>query len=159
MKTYFISNMNKEEKEMNLILWTEIENNGKLLTGGWEGDYLVSTYIYNNKIYKLWDNMELGIKSEIEEYNLDELKLFKVNNKYVVAKQQITDAELWLVTNHPDEYFSSNIVQVDVEGNVIKNGDFSIIATKEAYKEYNPELTDYELISKIERQLYKRIDL
>lgn len=156
MKRYFISNMKKEEKERNLNLWTEIENKGKLLNGGWEGDYLVGTYIYNNKIYKLFENTELGIMSEIEEYNLDELKLFKINDKYTVAKKQIINAEIWLITNHPDEYFSSHIVQVDVEGNAIKNGDFSLIATKESYKYYNPELTDYELLNKIETQLFKR---
>lgn len=158
MKRLFISQTNKEEKERNSNLWIEIENNGKLINSGWNGDYLVSTYIYNNKIYKLWNNMELGIMSEIEEYERKELKFFNINNKYLVAEEDLNRAENWLIYNHPDEYFSSHIAQVDEEENAIKNGDFSLIATKESYKHYNSELNDCELILKIKKSILERIN-
>jgi hypothetical protein len=72
MKRYLISHTNEEKKKRNSDLWIEIKNNGKPLGGQWYGDYLVSTYIYNNKIYKLFENAELGIMSEIEEYEIEE---------------------------------------------------------------------------------------
>lgn len=67
MKHYYISHMGKETKEKNLALYMEIKNNGKYINGGWNGDYIVSVYEYNNKIWELWDNMELGIISEVVE--------------------------------------------------------------------------------------------
>ena len=66
MTHYYISYA-KEEKEKNIELWNEISNSGLFINNEWKGDYLVSSYKYNNKIYELWDNMELGIMSEIIE--------------------------------------------------------------------------------------------
>ena len=67
MKKYFISHTNKDEKEKNIMLWNDIRDNGKYVKNEWNGDYLVTTYKYNNKIYELWENMEYGIMSEIVE--------------------------------------------------------------------------------------------
>lgn len=67
MKRYYISHMDEETKQKNIALWKEIETNGKVISSEWNGDYLVGTYKYNNKIYELWENMEYGIMSEIVE--------------------------------------------------------------------------------------------
>lgn len=67
MKHYHISHTDKNTKEKHLKLYMEIKDNGKYINGGWNGDYLVAIYEYNNKTYELWDNMELGIISEVVE--------------------------------------------------------------------------------------------
>ena len=67
MKHYHISHMPKDIKEKNVKLYMEIKENGKYINGGWNGDYLVAVYEYKGKIYELWDNMELGIISEVVE--------------------------------------------------------------------------------------------
>ena len=59
------------------------------------------------------------------------MKTFLINNKYEIKANEIEEAEKWLIENYPNEYFSSNIRQID--GN-----DFSIIAVEEYYQEiYN----------------------
>lgn len=70
-KHYYISNQDSETKERNTKLYLEIRDNGKCINSEWAGDYLVSTYEYNNKIYELWDNMEYGIMSEVVEKEND----------------------------------------------------------------------------------------
>ena len=67
MKKYYISYMDEETKQRNIALWKEIRDNGKYVNNEWNGDYLVTTYKYNNKTYELWENMEYGIMSEIVE--------------------------------------------------------------------------------------------
>ena len=74
MKKYYISHQDNETKERNIKLYTKIRNNGKFIKSEWNGDYLIATYEYNNKIYELWDNMEYGIMSEIVEYEKEEYK-------------------------------------------------------------------------------------
>ena len=70
-KHYHISHQDSENKEKNTKLYLEIRDNGKCIKSEWSGDYLVTTYEYNNKIYELWDNMELGIMSEVVEKEED----------------------------------------------------------------------------------------
>lgn len=70
-KHYHISHQDSETKEKNTKLYLEIRDNGKCIKSEWFGDYLVTTYEYNNKIYELWDNMELGIMSEVVEKEKD----------------------------------------------------------------------------------------
>lgn len=70
-KHYYISNQDSETKKRNTKLYLEIRDNGKCIKSEWSGDYLVATYEYNNKIYELWDNMELGIISEVVEKEED----------------------------------------------------------------------------------------
>ena len=67
-KQNYISHMDEETKSKTTKLWKEIEKHGDLIKSEWDGDYLVATYKYNNRIYELIENMELGIKSEIAEY-------------------------------------------------------------------------------------------
>ena len=66
--TYYISHQDEETKKKNIELYTNIRTNGELVKSEWNGDYLVSTYKYNNTTYELWDNMEYGIMSEVVEY-------------------------------------------------------------------------------------------
>ena len=72
MKKYHISHNNDKEKADILKLYLEVMNNGKPINSEWDGDYLVNTYEYNDKIYELWSNMEYGIASEIVEYEKGE---------------------------------------------------------------------------------------
>lgn len=72
MKKYYISHMDEETKKKNTELYLEIHKNGKYIGSEWNGDYLVSRYEYNFKIYELWDNMDLGIISEVVEYEKGE---------------------------------------------------------------------------------------
>ena len=74
MKKYFITHQDEETKKKNTELYVEVRNNGKHIKGEWGGDYWISTYEYNNKIYELWDNMEYGIMSEVVEYEKGECK-------------------------------------------------------------------------------------
>lgn len=67
MKKYYITYENEEVKEKNIKLWKEIRDNGEPIKSEWNGDYFVSTYKFDNKIYELWENMEYGIMSEIVE--------------------------------------------------------------------------------------------
>lgn len=46
---------------------------GKRISGGWEGDFLVSVFEMNNKIYKVIDDMEYGIPYSIEIYKKENL--------------------------------------------------------------------------------------
>ena len=51
---------------------------------------------------------------------------YLVNKKYEIEAKDLDDAELWLLNNHPEEYYSGTITQV--------NGcDFMIIAVEEYY--------------------------
>ena len=68
MKKYYISH-NKEDY---LKLWEKVETKGQRVDVGWNGDYLVGTFEYKGKIYELWNNMELGIASEIDEMEVSE---------------------------------------------------------------------------------------
>lgn len=67
-KHYFITYQDEETKMKNLELYETIKNNGKCEKNEWSGDYLVTTYEYNDKIYETFENMEYGIISEIVEY-------------------------------------------------------------------------------------------
>lgn len=67
MKHYYISHQDDETKRENIKLYTTIRDKGKFLYSDWRGDYLVATYVYEKKTYELWDNMELGIMSEVVE--------------------------------------------------------------------------------------------
>lgn len=69
MKNFYISYNEKDEKEKNIKLFVKIRENGKCIKGEWYGDYFVNTYEYNNKIYELWYNEELGIMSKVVERN------------------------------------------------------------------------------------------
>jgi len=72
MKIYYISHMDNETKEKNNKLYDEIKNNGRFIESKWGGDYLIATYYYQDKIYELWDNMELEIRSQIVEKEIEE---------------------------------------------------------------------------------------
>ena len=74
MKRYEITYARKDEKEKNIALLTEVRDNGTCLKGGWSGDYWVNIFDYKNKIYEIWYNEELGIMSEVIEYDKDEYK-------------------------------------------------------------------------------------
>lgn len=76
-------------------------------------------------------------------------KRFKINNKYFISTNDLDNAEIWLLQNHPEEYFSANIVQVDENGNAIQNGDFMLIAVLEHYQ--------YELNMKDPKDIIKHI--
>lgn len=66
-KHYYITHQDELTKKENIELWQEIRTKGKFLGSVWGGDYLISTYEYNKKIYELWENMEYGVMSEIVE--------------------------------------------------------------------------------------------
>ena len=72
MKTYEISYARPDEKEKNIALLQEVRDNGVSLKGGWSGDYWVGVYEYKGKIYENWYNEEIGIMSEVVEYDKDE---------------------------------------------------------------------------------------
>lgn len=74
MRTFHISHTTEETKRKNIALYTEVRENGKFMSSEWQGDYLVATYEYNDKIYELWDNMEYGIMSAVYEYEKEEYK-------------------------------------------------------------------------------------
>ena len=78
MKKYYISHMDNETKQKNIEFYKEIEDKGKFIKTDWRGDYLVGTFEYKGKIYELWDNMEYGIMSEIDEW---EVKEYEQGNK------------------------------------------------------------------------------
>lgn len=63
MKKYFTYG-NEENKN----LYYRVQEYGKCLKSEWNGDYIVATYEYNNKIYELWYNAELGVSSQVIEY-------------------------------------------------------------------------------------------
>jgi len=65
---YYITHQDEDTKKKHIELYTTIRTNGKCIKSEWGGDYLITTYEYNNKIYELWDNMEYGIMSEVVEY-------------------------------------------------------------------------------------------
>lgn len=69
-KYYEITYAEEERKQKALKLWNEVKDNGEYISGGWDGDYWKVTYKYNGKYYDLDENMELGIKSCIKEYDL-----------------------------------------------------------------------------------------
>ena len=48
-----------------------LKEKGKRISGGWEGDFLVSVIEMDNKIYKINDDMEYGIPYSIEIYRKD----------------------------------------------------------------------------------------
>lgn len=73
MKTYYITYQDKETQEKYFKLWDEVETNGVFKKFEYDGDYMVTTYDYNNKSYKLLFNDELGIRSHIIEYEKEEL--------------------------------------------------------------------------------------
>lgn len=72
MKRYFISYEDEETKKLNNYIYDNVKDNGECIGSEWNGDYLVATYLFDNKIYELWDNMEYGIRSEIKEYEIAE---------------------------------------------------------------------------------------
>lgn len=75
MIRHHISHMDEETKKKNTELYTKIQSFGRFLKSEWNGDYLVATYRYNDKIWELWDNMEYGIMSEAIEYEQKEREL------------------------------------------------------------------------------------
>lgn len=79
MIRYYISHMDEKTKQRNTELYLEVRDYGEHIKSEWNGDYWVATYEFNNKIYELWDNMELGIMSEVIEYEKEE-KNETINN-------------------------------------------------------------------------------
>ena len=67
-KYYFITYEDENTKKKRINLWQTIKQNGKFINSGYSGDYWISTYEYNNKIYDLAINDEYGIMSYIKEY-------------------------------------------------------------------------------------------
>ena len=60
---YYTGEDNKEYWE----LLKDIKNECKFISSKWSGDYIVSEYESDdNHVYRIWENMELGIQSEIE---------------------------------------------------------------------------------------------
>ena len=72
MKRYFISHQDDLHKKLNNMLYDNIKEQGEFIYSKWGGDYLIAVYLFDNKIYELWDNMEYGIRSEIDEYEIAE---------------------------------------------------------------------------------------
>ena len=70
MKHYYISHMEEKTKQKHIALYNKIKRNGECIGCDWDGDYLVATYKYKNKFYELWENMELGIISEVVERSI-----------------------------------------------------------------------------------------
>ena len=56
MKPYYITYQDEETKKKYLEMWEEIENNGKQKRFEYDGDYMVTTYDYKGKSYKLFFN-------------------------------------------------------------------------------------------------------
>lgn len=49
--------------------WDELESikkNCRCAESSWQGDYYVSIYVDGKDAYKVWENMDLGVQSEIE---------------------------------------------------------------------------------------------
>jgi hypothetical protein len=79
MKIYHISHSKPEEKEKNIELWKELQENADYIKTRWSGDYLITTLEYkDNKIYELNENMEYGIKSSIVEYTKEEYENYYI---------------------------------------------------------------------------------
>lgn len=72
MIRYHISHVNDAVKEKSMNLYREVKMFGEHLASQWSGDYYDSYYKYKNTIFRLRDNMELGIMSEVDEYESDE---------------------------------------------------------------------------------------
>lgn len=71
-KHYYITHQDDMTKKKNTELYVTVHDNGKHISTEWSGDYLVTTYEYNNKIYELWENMEYGVMSQVVEYEKEE---------------------------------------------------------------------------------------
>ncbi len=69
MKPYYITYQDKETQDKYFEMWDEIETKGKFKKFEYDGDYMVTSYDYNGKAYKLFFNDELGIRSHIIEYD------------------------------------------------------------------------------------------
>jgi hypothetical protein len=67
-KYYFITYEDENTKKKRNEFWKVIKQNGKLKKVGYEGDYWIETYEYNNKYFDLAINDEYGIRSYIKEY-------------------------------------------------------------------------------------------
>ena len=67
MIRHHISHMDEETKKKNIKLYQEIHDKGTYIKSEWNGDYLITTYEYQNKTWELWENMEYGILSEVRE--------------------------------------------------------------------------------------------
>ena len=61
---YYAGEKNEEYWE----LLDDIKHEAKFKSSRWDGDYYVSEYETEDKIYVQWENMELGIQSKIEIY-------------------------------------------------------------------------------------------
>lgn len=53
-------------------LLDDLRANAEPLEAKWSGDYIKATYEKDGFIYIVWENMELGIQSEIEKYAKEE---------------------------------------------------------------------------------------
>ena len=71
-KHYHITYQDDVTKKKNTELYVTVRDNGKHISTEWSGDYFVMTYEYNNKIYELWENMEIGVMSQVVEYKKEE---------------------------------------------------------------------------------------
>ena len=56
-----------KENEEYWALLDELRKNGESVSGEWSGDYYKTTYRYNGFVYVVWENMDLGIQSEIDK--------------------------------------------------------------------------------------------
>ena len=71
---------------------------------------------------------------------------YLVNKKYKVQAKNMRDVELWLLDNHPEEYFSGSITQIG-------GTDFTIMAVREYYEEVFGTTDTKELVSKIKNAI------
>ena len=60
----------KENKEYWKLL-DELKEKGDIIEGNWNGDYFVTVYEMGKYRYYVWENIEYGIQSEIEKYEME----------------------------------------------------------------------------------------
>lgn len=73
-------------------------------------------------------------------------RYFKILNKYIIEATSLDNAEKYIVTNYPNEYFGATIEEVQKDGKRIFNCDFALI----------PKY-DFELYKKSKEEVFKMI--
>lgn len=84
----------KDENKEYFDLENKLKEEGKSVSSGWEGDFFVSVFEMNNKIYKVINDMEYGIPYSIEIYKkdiVDKEKLKKINEMINQEKSHLKE--------------------------------------------------------------------
>lgn len=111
MRLYY--HTGEENKEFWDLL-EELRTKGESISGKWSGDYFVTRYKMNGTIFEYWENMDLGIPSEIVQ--IDQYKRSQINEwkqKYADTVNGIILSEYDVKKN--DGWFEDCEIEEDVE--------------------------------------------